>query len=218
MTDQELKDLVASLAIQSAKTDQELKDLFANLAIQSAKTDQELKDLFANLAIQSAKTDAQIAKTDAQMEKTEKYLKEIGRQLGDIGHSNGDAAENYFFNSLEDNIKLGKIKFDAISRNVKQRKHRLEDEYDIFLENGNAVGIIEVKYKVRKDHIESLLEKKAENFRILFPDYQDYKLYIGIAGLSIDAENEQYAIENGLVVLKQKGDVMQVNSQNMKSF
>jgi hypothetical protein len=119
---------------------------------------------------------------------------------------------------LEDNIKLGKIKFDTISRNVKQRKHRLEDEYDIFLENGNAVGVIEVKYKVRKDHIESLLEKKAENFRILFPDYHDYKLYIGIAGLSIDAENEQYAIENGLVVLKQKGDIMQINSQNMKAF
>jgi hypothetical protein len=225
MTDQELKDLVASLAIQSAKTDQELKDLFANLAIQSAKTDaqmaktdQELKDLIA----QSAKTDAQMAKTGKELKdlatETHRKLAEVGRQLGDIGHSNGDAAENYFFNSLEDNIKLGKIKFDTISRNVKQRKHRLEDEYDIFLENGNAVGIIEVKYKVRKDHIEGLLEKKAENFRILFPDYHDYKLYIGIAGLSIDAENEQYAIENGLVVLKQKGDIMQINSQNMKAF
>jgi hypothetical protein len=196
MTDQELKDLVASLAIQSAKTD-----------AQMAKTDQEIKDLIA-----------QSAKTDAQMEKTDKKLKEIGRQLGDIGHSNGDAAENYFFNSLEDNIKLGKIKFDTISRNVKQRKHRLEDEYDIFLENGNAVGVIEVKYKVQKSHIDSMLEKKSKNFRILFPDYHDYKLYIGIAGLSIDTETEQYAIENGLVVLKQKGDIMQVNSQNMMAF
>jgi hypothetical protein len=203
MTDQELKDLVASLAIQSAKTD-----------AQMAKTDQELKDLIA----QSAKTDAKFDRIEAESDKTFLKLKEIGRQLGDIGHSNGDAAENYFFNSLEDNIKLGKIKFDTISRNVKQRKHRLEDEYDIFLENGNAVGVIEVKYKVRKDHIESLLEKKAENFRILFPDYKDYKLYIGIAGLSIDTETEQYAIENGLVVLKQKGDVMQINSQNMKAF
>jgi hypothetical protein len=204
MTDQELKDLVASLAIQSAKTD-----------AQMAKTDQEIKDLFANLAIQSAKTDQELKDLATE---THRKLAEVGRQLGDIGHSNGDAAENYFFNSLEDNIKLGKIKFDTISRNVKQRKHRLEDEYDIFLENGNAVGIIEVKYKVQKSHIDSMLEKKSKNFRILFPDYHDYKLYIGIAGLSIDAENEQYAIENGLVVLKQKGDIMQINSQNMKAF
>jgi hypothetical protein len=174
-------------------------------------TDQELKDLVASLAIQSAKT-------DAQMEKTEKYLKEIGRQLGDIGHSNGDAAENYFFNSLEDNIRLGNVKFDTMTKNIKLKKHRLEDEYDLFLENGDAVGVIEVKYKVKKSHVESLLEKKAKNFRILFPDYKDYKLYIGIAGLSIDTETEQYAIENGLVVLKQKGDVMQINSQNMMAF
>jgi hypothetical protein len=198
---------------------------FVALIKKTFMTDQELKDLVASLAIQSAKTDAQMAKTDqelkdliAQSAKTEQKLDRIGKQLGDIGHSNGDAAENYFFNSLEDNIKLGKIKFDTISRNVKQRKHRLEDEYDLFLENGNAVGIIEVKYKVQKSHIDSMLEKKSKNFRILFPDYHDYKLYIGIAGLSIDAENEQYAIENGLVVLKQKGDIMQINSQNMKAF
>jgi hypothetical protein len=200
MTDQELKDLVASLAIQSAKTDEQI-----------AKTDQELKNLVASLAIQSAKTEAQMAKTDAKLDR-------IGKQLGDIGHSNGDAAENYFFNSLEDNKKLGKVTFDYISKNVKQRRHRLEDEYDIFLENGNAVGIIEVKYKVQKSHIESLLSKKVENFRILFPDYHNYKLYMGIAGLSIDAENEKYATENGLVVLKQKGDIVAINSDNMKAF
>ena len=174
-------------------------------------TDQELKDLVASLAIQSAKTEAQMAKTELKLDR-------IGKQLGDIGHSNGDAAENYFFNSLEETKKLGNIKFDYISKNVKQRRHRLEDEYDIFLENGNAVGVIEVKYKVQKSHIDSLLSKKAENFRILFPDYHNYKLYIGIAGLAIDAETEKFATENGLVVLKQKGDVVQINSENMKAF
>jgi hypothetical protein len=210
MTDQELKDLVASLAIQSAKTDEKfakLDELFIKTEAQMAKTDEK----FALLAIESAKTDAQMAKTDAKLDR-------IGKQLGDIGHSNGDAAENYFFNSLEDNKKLGKVKFDYISKNIKQRRHRLEDEYDIFLENGNAVGIIEVKYKVQKSHIESLLSKKVENFRILFPDYHNYKLYMGIAGLSIDAENEKYATENGLVVLKQKGDIVAINSDNMKAF
>ena len=181
-------------------------------------TDQELKDLVASLAIQSEKADERLAKLEALSAKTELKLERIGKQLGDIGHSNGDAAENYFYNSLEDNKKLGKIKFNYISKNVKQRRHRLEDEYDIFLENGNAVGVIEVKYKVQKSHIESLLYKKAENFRILFPDYTNYKLYIGIAGLSIDAENEKYATENGLVVLKQKGDVVAINSDNMKAF
>ena len=202
-------------------TDQELKDLVASLALQSAKTDEELKALVA----QSAKTDAQIAKTDedlkalvAQSAKTDAKLDRIGKQLGEIGHSNGDVAENYFFNSLEEEKSLGNIKFDYITKNIKTRKHRVEDEYDIFLENGNTVGIIEVKYNVKKEHINTLLEKKSKNFRILFPDYKDYNLYIGIAGLAVDKESEEYATENGLVVLKQQGDIMQVNSTGMRAF
>jgi hypothetical protein len=153
-----------------------------------------------------------------QQAKNEKRFEKLHEEMGAIGHSNGDAAESFFYNSLEDEMKLGKVKFDFISKNVKQKKHRQEEEYDIFLENGNAVGIIEVKYKVQQKHIEKLIDKKAENFRILFPDYSDYKLYVGIAGLSFEPNTEKLATENGLVVLKQKGDVMQVNSSQMKAF
>jgi hypothetical protein len=163
-----------------------------------------IEKILENLAIQS--------------EKTEFKLKEVGRQLGDIGHSMGDSAEEFFYNSLEENKMLGLVKFDEISKNIKQKKHRNEDEYDIFLENGNAVGIIEVKQKVKKDHVEKLISKKAENFRILFPDYTDYKLYVGIAGLSFEPNAEKLATENGLVVLKQKGDIMRVNSDKMIAF
>jgi pyrimidine deaminase RibD-like protein len=174
-------------------------------------TDQELKDLVASLAIDTKELKVLFAKNEKRFEK-------LHAEMGAIGHSNGDAAEAFFYNSLEEDMKLGKVKFDFISKNVKQKKHRQEEEYDIFLENGNAVGIIEVKYKVQQKHIEKLVSKKAENFRILFPDYTDYKLYVGIAGLSFEPNTEQMATENGLVVLKQKGDVMQVNSENMTAF
>jgi len=163
-------------------------------------------------------TDAKFKATDAQIAKTDAKLKEVGRQLGDMGHSMGESAEEFFYNSLEENKILGTVKFDEISKNIKQKRHRKEDEYDIFLENGNAVGIIEVKQKVKQEHITKLITQKPENFRILFPDYSDYKLYVGIAGLSFEPKAEKMATENGLVVLKQKGDVMQVNSSQMKAF
>ena len=186
---------------------EEIKQILKENAIQQAKNDK----LFAELRISQAETDLQVKETSRK-------LKEVGRQLGDIGHSSGDAAEDFFYNALEDNKMLGTIKFDEISKNIKPKKHRLEDEYDIFLENGNAVGIIEVKHKVRKDHITKLIDKKAENFRVLFPDYKEYKLFVGIAGLAFDHQTEEYAAENGIVVLKQKGEVMQINSSQMKAF
>ncbi len=149
---------------------------------------------------------------------TAKIIKELSRQLGDIGHSSGDAAEEFFYNALEENKVLGAIKFNEISKNIKAKKHRLEDEYDIFMENGNCVALVEVKHKVRKQHIEQLISKKVENFRILFPDYSGYKLYVGIAGLAFEHQTEELATENGIVVLKQKGDVMQINSEHMMAF
>ena len=206
--------LLAETIAQLAKTDAQL----AKTDTQLAKTDAQLAKTDAQLAKSDAKAEALLAKREIENEKSAKEWKEIKRQLGDIGHSNGDAAENFFFNALEEKKKLGNIYFDEISRNVKQKKRRLEDEYDIFLENGNSVGVIEVKYKVKKDHVEQLINKKAQNFRILFTDYVDYNLYVGIAGLSFDPEAENLAIENGLVILKQKGDVVQINSNAMKAF
>jgi hypothetical protein len=160
----------------------------------------------------------QFAKTEAQLAKTSKGIDELRKQMGDLGHSNGEHAESLFYDNLADKKTLGGIKYDVISKNANRRRNRTEDEYDILLENGSVVGIIEVKYKVQKAHIEKLLTKKQDNFRILYPEFANYKLYMGIAGFSFEPESEAYAMDNGLVVLKQKGDVVQVNSSNMRAF
>ena len=41
---------------------------------------------------------------------------------------------------------------------------------------------------------------------------------MGIAGFSFEPDTENYAADNGLVVLKQKGDHLEVNSSQMKAF
>jgi hypothetical protein len=188
-------------------------------------TIQEIKVLLKEFAIDQKALQASQKETEARFKenaeeskKTEAKFKELHRQLSDIGLSNGEAAESFFYNSLEDKKMLGNIKFDEIAKNIKQKRHRTQDEYDIFLENCSSVGIIEVKYKVTKGHFNKLVEKKVSNFRILFPDYTDYKLCMGIAGLSFEPHVEKFAIDNGIVVLKQKGDILQVNSSQMRAF
>jgi len=195
-------------------TFQEIREILKELAISQSRTDAQMAKTDARIA----KLEAAQAKTDAQLAKTIKRLDAIGVQLGDLGHSNGEYAESFFYDALADKKTLGGIKYDVISKNYKRRRNRTEDEYDIFLENGSVIGIIEVKYKVQEAHIEKLLTKKRENFRILFPEFNNYSLYMGIAGLSFEPETEQMAADNGLVVLKQKGDVLQVNSSQMRAF
>jgi hypothetical protein len=202
-------------------TIQEIRELLKEFAIDQKALQESQKKTDAQLAktdAQLAKTDAQLAKTDAQLAKTIKKLDAIGVQLGDLGHSNGEHAEAFFYDSLANKKTMGGVKFEVINKNYKRRRNRTEDEYDIFLENGTSIGVIEVKYKVQKAHIEKLINHKKINFRILFPEFKNYALYIGIAGLSFESDVENYAISNGLAVLKQKGDILEVDSSQMRAF
>ena len=196
MTDDELKELVASLAVSQAKTD-----------AQMAKTD----------ALQK-KNEEQFARTDAQMARTDEKLERIGIRLGNISDNNGATAEEYFFNSLEKKSELGGVKYDSVNRNVHAVRFRLEDEYDIVMYNGDSIALIECKYKAHENDVRKLIDKKVYNFKQLFPYYQNHKIYLGIASFSFYPELEALAKENGIAILKQIGDVMEIEADNLKAY
>jgi hypothetical protein len=88
--------------------------------------------------------------TDNQMKSTNETLKSIGIQLGNMSRNQGDVAEEFFFNSLANDTHLGTIHFDDIAKNEHKRRGKTEEEYDIVMTNGNAIGIVEVKYSNTK--------------------------------------------------------------------
>ena len=154
-----------------------------------------------------------------QMHKaTDKKWDNLSKQLGGMANSQGDFAEEYFYNSFEkgETDFFGE-KFDEIEKNVRNHWQGLKDEYDIVLYNHAAVAIIEVKYKARIENLPKVL-KKAETFRILFPQYKDFKIYLGLAGMSFEANLEEECIKEGIAVIKQVGDKVVINDTNLKVF
>ena len=97
------------------------------------------------------------AETDKQMKKTDEKLKSMGIHLGNISNNQGDIAEEFFYNSLENNPTLAGIDYDFIDKNVTRKKADIEDEYDILLVNGKDIAIIETKYKAHSKDIEKLI-------------------------------------------------------------
>lgn len=179
-----------------------------------AKTDEQL----ARTDAQLAQTDAQLAKTDAQLAKTDLTLKETAQRLSNIGVNLGHVAEEFFYYALKEDPKLGDIRFDRIVLNLHSMNKSIQDEFDVVLFNGDAVGIIEVKHKVHPKDIEKLKTKKVENFRALFPDYADHKYYLGIAGASIPAEVAEMAKTAGIAVLRQKGDLAEIEAEGLVAY
>jgi len=185
-------------------TDQELKDLVASLAIQSAKTDAQLAQTDAQLA----KTDAQLAQTDAQLAKTDAKLDKIAKMVGGIANNQGDVAEEFYFNSLKANPVLKGIHFDFVDKNITRCAHGIEDEYDIVMVNGKEIFIIEVKYKAHQSDLDRLLTKKFPNFKKLYPEYKDYTKHLGLASFYINDDLKQQALANHVSLLQRKGDVI----------
>jgi hypothetical protein len=202
MTDQELKDLVASLAIAQAKTD-----------AQMAKTDAQM----AKTDAQMAKTDAQMAKTDAQMAKTDAKLDKLTALCGGIASNQGSVAEEFFFNSLVSKPFLGDIKFDRITPQLVVGRKGKQSEYDIVMVNGANVGIVEVKYKAHINDLEQVHAQIAR-FKRDCPEFKHYVIYGGIAALSVPKDVSKAAKAQGLFVLKRKGEQLNIQTDGMKGF
>jgi flagellar biosynthesis component FlhA len=198
MTDQELKDLVASLAIESKKTDKQLSELSSNID----KTNKELRDTLNKLSL--------------EVDKTNKSLQHMKQIVGGVTNNQGDITEEYFVNSLKDKLKVGDIDFDFLVQNFKAKKDRkILAEYDILLVNGESVAIVEVKYKVHLRDLEKLPDK-IKSIRNL-PQYDGYEVYAGLAGFFVPDEVIEEAQEKGYFILQRKGDVVVTHIENLKS-
>jgi hypothetical protein len=78
--------------------------------------------------------------------------------------------------------------------------------------------LIEIKHKVHPNDIEKLKTKKVENFRVLFPEYASYKIYLGIGGMSIPQDIAELALENGIAILRQKGEIASIEAKMLKAY
>ncbi len=97
------------------------------------------------------------------------------------------------------------------------QKHRgdIQEEYDLVMTNGVAVGIVEVKYKAHQNDLDKL-ERKMRHFKKLFPIYNAYKLYGAIASFHINDEAKREALERGFFVLQRSGELVHTDcSENL---
>ncbi|GMO66219.1 MAG: hypothetical protein Ta2A_14310 [Treponemataceae bacterium] len=224
----------------------ELMAGFAEIRESQRETEKQMRKTdakIAELAEESKKTDAQMRETEKQMRETEKQMREtdaklaefaaerrkadkkldkrikaVTENLGGMSNSNGLMTEEYFANSLKTKMTFGKMHFDTIARNVNLVRGELEDEFDIVMYNGNSVALIEAKYKAREDDLQTLVTSKIENFRILFPSYANYAIYLGLASMSFDDNTITKAKKLGVAILRQNGQSIEINTENIRAY
>ena len=199
----QILDLITKITKTQEKTSkqmQETKKMFVELREQQAETAKQMEE-----------TAKQMKETDRQMEETDRKLNKLGRLYGSMSNNYGEVAEEFFYSSFAKTRRLGNLKYDDIGRNWGKRRDGIEEEYDIIMTNGNAIAIIEVKVKAHPEDVNSL-DKKVKNFKKLFPIYKDFKIYGGLASMTMSKEVESELLKKGLYAIKRQGNHVEVVS------
>jgi hypothetical protein len=149
----------------------------------------------------------------------DRLIKANSKEIGGISRSNGEVAEAYFINSFKKHPYFAGQEYQFLDANMSRYSKALDmkDEYDLLLYNGVSVVIIEIKYNARKEDVEQVLQK-AETFKKLVPQYKDYALYLGLAGLHVYKNTEQEAKRQGVAIVTQVGKKMVINDKYLKVF
>ena len=164
----------------------------------------------AELRESQKKTDEQILelkesqkRTDEQLKKTVKKLDDIGAKLGEMGIVQGKIAEDLFYRNVKHVFGQKNIAFSDVRRNLKKKGVA---EYDIVAVEKDTVLVVSVKNKLERYMIDSFLDEKLPKFRLIFPQYRDFRLIGGVGALVMDDGVGRYAEKKGLYVMTQNGE------------
>jgi hypothetical protein len=176
-----------------------------------------IHEILNKLALSQAKTDVMLKENAAAQAQTTIKLNKLAELYGGVSENQGAVAEEFFYNSLNANPVIGGVKYDRVTPHLIVGAKGKQTEFDLVLVNGNSVALIEVKNRARLTALDQL-EQQLKRYRAAFPEHAGYKLYGGIAGLSVPDETIEEAHKRGMFVLKQKGDVFAVDAEAMRPF
>ncbi len=177
MTDQELKELVASLAVSQKETDRQLK-----------ATDRQLKTRSEEMTQQQKETDRQ--------------LKELGKQIGGLGEKFGSFTEGLALPSMT-KILHDRFGMDQVFPRARARDNGRSMEVDVLASSRtrNDVFLVEVKSHLREDALDQM-KRMLREFHSFFPGYEGRKLYGILAAVDAPDEIRQKALDEGIYLAR----------------
>ncbi len=177
-------------------------------------TDDELKQLVASLAIaqkESSEQQKEIAREDElrrkeillQINENRKQIKELGQQIGGLGKKFGRFTEGLALPSMT-KILRERFKMEVISPSVRVSKNGIDAEIDVLAYANSAINevyVVEVKSHLREEAITQLNNLMA-NFKTLFPEHKDKKLYGIIAAVDMSEILKQRVLSAGFYMAR----------------
>ncbi|MDR1306790.1 MAG: DUF3782 domain-containing protein [Treponema sp.] len=150
--------------------------------------------------------------TDRQIKETDRQMKETDRKIGELGNRFGELAEHLVSPNIAEKFRALNYTFTRAGPDVEffSRDGKFLAEVDVWLENGEFAMAVEVKSKLRKEHVEEHV-KRMGVLRAYLDERKDPRKLLGaMAGAIVPAELRSYVLKKGFYVIEQSGDTVKI--------
>ncbi len=191
-------------AAQMQETDRKFREM-------SAETDRK----FQETDLQIKEVSAQMRETNLQMKATDIKVKEVSTLVGNLGGRWGEFVEGLIAPSCIALFTERGIQVDEVYLRVKKTIDGERMEIDILVANTVAAVLVEVKSQLQVEDVRSHLNRLGK-FKSFFPRYAACQVYGAVAGIVVDSDADQFAMNKGLFVIEQSGETVKL--ANDKTF
>ncbi|MDR1173993.1 MAG: hypothetical protein LBK83_00805 [Treponema sp.] len=149
---------------------------------------------------------------DRQIEETNQQMKETDRRVGEMTNRFGDMVEYMVVPNLVSKFRALDFTFEQSAKDVviRDEKHGIFTEIDVFLQNGDKVMVVEIKATPREKDIDEHIER-MELLRKYADLRNDSRKYRGaIAGAVFADSVRNYALKHGFYVVVPSGDTFDI--------
>ena len=187
----------------------DIRQLVANLAVQSAETDRRMQETDRRMQ----ETDRRMQETDRRMQETDRMIQELGKKIGGLGDKFGYFTEGMALPSME-RLLTERFGMENVSPRHRVRRNGREQEYDVLAwANGeaNTAIVVEVKSRVKSEAIGQLMQQ-LQTLGEMLPELSG-KTRLGIlAGIDWDVGAEEAAQAAGLYTARIHDEVFELTT------
>ncbi len=157
----------------------------------------------------AAEADRRAAEADRTMEELKKVVANTSREVGNLTSRWAPFVENLVEPGVVRLFQARGIAVKETHPRIKAKRSTVAMEIDILAVDDNVAVAVEVKSRLSITDVDEFREKLSK-FKQAFPAYKNYNIHGAVAGIEIDEGVARYAYRQGLFVIKQSGETVEI--------
>ncbi|MCS6812662.1 MAG: DUF3782 domain-containing protein [Cyanobacteria bacterium] len=168
-------------------------------------------DFDRRMAESKAEADRRAAEADARLARAEAIAAQANQAVNNLSSRWGRFVENLVAPAVLRLFQSRGIAVQEVYQRVRSVRGNRNLEIDILAVDDDVAVIVEVKSRLTQDSVQQCLQT-LEQFKAAFPHYATYRIYGAVAAIEIDGDVDTYAYNQGLFVIQQSGDTVEISN------